>query len=107
MYANSLVAFDLKNKKIKWHFQEIPHDVWNYDLAAAPILTMVKKKQLVDVVVVYQNLEMCIFERESEHRYLMIYERAPVSNIPGKNFNYQVNIKLPEQICRSKFNKMN
>ena len=108
LYANSLVAFDLKSKKIKWHFQEIPHDVWNYDLAAAPILTMVKRNdQLVDVVVSVSKLgNVLIFERESgKPIFDIIYERAPVSNIPGeRTSDYQVNIKLPEQICRSKFN---
>ena len=46
LYANSVVAFDLNEKKIKWHFQEISHDLWNLDLAAAPILTTVKKNNL-------------------------------------------------------------
>lgn len=107
LYANSLVAFDLNQKKIKWHFQEIPHDIWNYDLAAPPILTMIKKKDLsVDVVVAISKLgNTLIFERETgEPLFDIIYKRAPTSNIPGERTSeYQINSKLPEKICRSSF----
>ena len=69
---------------------------------------MVKRNdQLVDVVVSVSKLgNVLIFERESgKPIFDIIYERAPVSNIPGeRTSDYQVNIKLPEQICRSKFN---
>ena len=43
-YANSIVAIDIKNKKLLWEFQEIEHDIWNLDIASPPILTSIKKK---------------------------------------------------------------
>lgn len=107
LYANSLVAFDLNKKKIAWHFQEIPHDVWNYDLAAPPILTMIKRKnKLVDVVVAVSKLgNVIMLDRETgENIFEIIYERAPTSNIPGERTSpYQIKIKKPEKICKSRF----
>ena len=109
LYANSLVAFDLNKREILWHFQEIPHDVWNMDIAAPPILTMIKRNgKYTDVVVAVSKLgNTLIFDRETgEPIFDIIREIAPISNIPGeRTSHYQTNIKLPEPICRNKFNK--
>ena len=37
-YANSVIAVDGKTGKVVWHFQTVHHDVWDYDLPAAPSL---------------------------------------------------------------------
>ena len=36
LYTNSIVAIDVHTGKIKWYFQEVPHDLWDYD-AVAPV----------------------------------------------------------------------
>ncbi len=38
LYTTSLVALDLKTGKRKWHFQQVPHDLWGYDVASPPAL---------------------------------------------------------------------
>ena len=38
-WANSVVALDVKTGKLKWGFQLVHHDLWDYDTAAAPMLT--------------------------------------------------------------------
>ena len=38
LYGNSLVAVDLKTGKMKWHFQFIHHEIWDYDMSSAPLL---------------------------------------------------------------------
>ena len=38
LYGNSLVAVDLKTGKVKWYFQLIHHEVWDYDMSSAPLL---------------------------------------------------------------------
>ena len=38
LYGNSLVAVDLKTGKVKWYFQFIHHEVWDYDMSSAPLL---------------------------------------------------------------------
>jgi glucose dehydrogenase len=38
LYTVSLVALDIKTGQIRWHYQQVPHDVWGYDLASPPVL---------------------------------------------------------------------
>lgn len=38
LYTVSLVALEIATGKIRWHFQQVPHDVWGYDLASPPVL---------------------------------------------------------------------
>ena len=36
-YGSSLVALDATTGKVKWHFQAVHHDLWDYDIAAQPV----------------------------------------------------------------------
>jgi PQQ-dependent dehydrogenase (methanol/ethanol family) len=38
LYTASVVALDLKTGACRWHFQEVHHDLWDYDNAASPVL---------------------------------------------------------------------
>lgn len=38
LFTVSIVALDLKTGKRKWHFQEVHHDLWDYDSPAPPVL---------------------------------------------------------------------
>ncbi len=38
LYTVSLVALDANTGKIKWYYQQVPHDVWGYDTASPPVL---------------------------------------------------------------------
>lgn len=37
-YSSSLVAIDTATGKVRWSFQTVHHDVWDYDVASQPIL---------------------------------------------------------------------
>ena len=37
LYTASVVAVDLRTGKLRWYFQELPHDVWDLD-AASPVV---------------------------------------------------------------------
>jgi quinoprotein glucose dehydrogenase len=37
-YANSVVALDLATGELRWYFQHVRHDLWDYDTPAQPIL---------------------------------------------------------------------
>ncbi|MYJ94909.1 MAG: pyrroloquinoline quinone-dependent dehydrogenase [Proteobacteria bacterium] len=39
LYTDSLVALDSSTGEVRWHFQIVHHDLWDYDLPAQPILT--------------------------------------------------------------------
>jgi len=38
LYSDSLIALDADTGKMKWHFQFTPHDLWDWDAQAWPVL---------------------------------------------------------------------
>jgi glucose dehydrogenase len=38
LYTSSLVALDIATGEVRWHYQVVPHDIWGYDVANAPLL---------------------------------------------------------------------
>ena len=38
LYTSSLVALDLRTGRLVWHYQQVPHDRWGYDVASSPVL---------------------------------------------------------------------
>ncbi len=109
LFADSIIAFDVRNKKMLWHFQETCHDIWNFDIAAPPILTTINRHGTrIDVVVAATKLGNTIildrFSGESVFDYEM--KRAPTSKLVGeKTCEYQPSFKLPEPFSRNVFNK--
>jgi alcohol dehydrogenase (cytochrome c) len=51
LYTASLLALDVDTGKMKWYFQETPHDLYDYDSAAEPVLVDMdvagKKRQVI------------------------------------------------------------
>jgi quinoprotein glucose dehydrogenase len=44
LYGTSVVALDANTGKLKWYFQTVHHDNWDYDDCSAPMLITVKHK---------------------------------------------------------------
>jgi len=38
LYSVSLVCLDINSGKIVWHYQQVPHDKWGYDVASPAVL---------------------------------------------------------------------
>ncbi len=38
LYTVSLVALDIETGQLKWYYQQVPHDMWGYDVASPPVL---------------------------------------------------------------------
>jgi quinoprotein glucose dehydrogenase len=52
-YADSLLAIDIKTGKLLWHFQDVHHDLWDYDLASSPVQFTAKSNgKMVDCVAI-------------------------------------------------------
>lgn len=43
LYTVSLVALEAATGKLRWFYQQVPHDVWGYDLASPPALFDLKR----------------------------------------------------------------
>jgi glucose dehydrogenase len=38
LYTTSLVALEIATGKRRWHYQQVPHDIWGYDVASPAVL---------------------------------------------------------------------
>ena len=65
LFGDCLVALDARTGKRLWHFQAVHHDLWDYDLAAAPkLLTVRHDGKMVDIVAVAGKTGfLYVFER--------------------------------------------
>ncbi|GAA0910913.1 hypothetical protein Vau01_067190 [Virgisporangium aurantiacum] len=83
LFANSLVALDLRTGAYKWHFQSIHHDIWDMDNVMAPVLADVRIRGRNRKVVVYGSKSGMFFvlDRVDGSAPLGIVER-PVPQEP-------------------------
>jgi quinoprotein glucose dehydrogenase len=82
LFANCLLALDAATGNRKWHFQFIHHDLWDYDIPAAPALVTIKKdgKNIDAVAQTTKHGMVWLFERESGNPVYPINE-MPVDTI--------------------------
>lgn len=87
LFANSLVALRADTGKRVWHFQTVHHDLWDYDVAAPPILFDWKKdgKTIAAVAVASKTGHLFILDRETGTPLIPVEERpVPKSDVPGE-----------------------
>ena len=105
--ANSLVVFDLINKNIKWTFQEVAHDLWDYDIASPPLLSSIKLNgEIIDVVIVMTKIgNTFVFTREEGvPLYGINYKDVPASDIINEvTANKQIDVDLPKSTIKFQF----
>lgn len=42
LYTESVVAIDARTGEYKWHYQEVPHDVWDFDATSPAVIVKLK-----------------------------------------------------------------
>ncbi len=87
LYADSVVALDAHTGKRVWHFQTVHHDLWDYDLAAPPILVRLRiEGRYVDALVQLTKTGLVfVLNRETGVPLYPVEERAvPVSDVPSE-----------------------
>jgi quinoprotein glucose dehydrogenase len=87
LYGTSLVAVDANTGKLKWYQQLVHHDIWDYDLAAAPtLLNVVKDGKTIPAVAQINKMGLLfVFDRTNGKPVFGIEERpVPQSEVPGE-----------------------
>ena len=87
LFAESLVAVDLKTGQRKWHFQFVHHPIWNYDISSAPLLAdiTVNGQAIKAVAVPSKEAFLYVFDRVTGKPVWPIEERpVPQSDVPGE-----------------------
>jgi quinoprotein glucose dehydrogenase len=88
LFAESIVSVDAATGIRKWHYQIVHHGLWDYDLAAAPILlTMDLNGRKIDVAVQLTKLGTAfVFDRVTGRPIRPIEERpVPRSDVDGEH----------------------
>jgi quinoprotein glucose dehydrogenase len=86
-WANSVVALEAKTGKLKWGFQLVHHDLWDYDTAAAPMAATVKLKgRPVPAVIAGNKTGMVYVLDPATGKPLLPVEERPVptNGLPGE-----------------------
>ena len=87
-FADALLALDARSGRLVWQQQLIHHDLWDYDLAAQPVLGDVEI-QGIPVPAVIQATKtgmLYVFERARGQPLFPVTERpVPVSQVPGED----------------------
>jgi alcohol dehydrogenase (cytochrome c) len=55
LYTDSVVALDADTGQLKWHYQEVPHDVYDFDAAYEPMLVDVERNGQKQKLIVHTN----------------------------------------------------
>jgi quinoprotein glucose dehydrogenase len=87
LFSDSLVCLDVRTGKRIWYFQLVHHDVWDWDVAAPPILVdiTVDGKKIKAVAQVTKQAFTYVFDRVTGKPVWPIVERpVPQSTVPGE-----------------------
>jgi quinoprotein glucose dehydrogenase len=87
LFANSLVAVDIRSGEYRWHFQTIHHDLWDHDPPAAPVLFDIPRDggTIAALGVTTKSGYLYILDRETGDPIYGVEERAvPSSDVPGE-----------------------
>ncbi len=87
LYGNCLIALDAATGRLKWFQQLVHHDIWDWDLPAAPMLLDVNQngRRVPAVAQITKMSLLFIFNRETGEPLFGIEERpVPQSDVPGE-----------------------
>ncbi|HXW04252.1 MAG TPA: pyrroloquinoline quinone-dependent dehydrogenase [Vicinamibacterales bacterium] len=85
LFGSSIVAADASTGKYLWHFQVVHHDIWDYDLSAAPALIDVKRggRTIPAVAVINKPGLLFLLDRVTGEPIYGVEERpVPPSEVP-------------------------
>ncbi|MEP7355525.1 MAG: PQQ-binding-like beta-propeller repeat protein [Acidobacteriota bacterium] len=87
LFSDSVVCLDVKTGKRVWHYQLIHHEMWDYDIPAAPVLMdlTVNGKKIKALAQVNKSAFTFVFDRTNGQPVFPIEERpVPQGNTPGE-----------------------
>ena len=82
LFANSLVALDIKTGERQWHFQLTHHDIWDWDIPSAAVLADLPNGRKIVMQVTKQSF-VYTFDRETGEPIWPIEELpVPAGDVP-------------------------
>jgi glucose dehydrogenase len=87
LFGDCLVALDAATGKLRWYFQTVHHDLWDYDPPAQPVLVSVRRsgREIPAVALVTKTGFVFVFNRLTGEPLFPVEERpVPQSHVPGE-----------------------
>jgi len=104
-HANSVVALDLHSGELRWSFQHVRHDLWDYDTPAQPILFQWQQagKDIPALAQLTKQGFIFILDRLTGKSLWEITEQpVPPSQVPGEQAAaYQPKPMAPPQLLNT------
>ena len=86
-YTSSVVALEAATGRVRWHFQVVHHDLWDFDVASQPTLVTVPRngREIPAVAVATKMGHLFILDRRTGEPLYPVEERpVPASDVPGE-----------------------
>ena len=84
LFSSGLVALDVRTGERKWHYQFIHHDIWDWDVPSAPLITDLPNGRKVVMSVTKQSW-VYTFDRETgEPIWPIVEQPVPAGDVPGE-----------------------
>jgi quinoprotein glucose dehydrogenase len=90
VYANSLVAVDLRTGAYKWHYQTVHHDLWDVDMpSGGPLIEIGQGADRRSVIAhVGKTSLFYVLDRDTGEPVHPVEERpVPIGDVPGEYYH--------------------
>ncbi len=90
LFSNSLVAVDVETGKLKWYFQTVHHELWDFDLPPEPVLLEIDHNgaKIPAVVQMGKSPYMFILNRYNGKPVFGVQERpVPKGDVPIEQYS--------------------
>lgn len=90
LFGNSTVAVDIQTGELEWYFQNIHHELWDYNLPPAPGLFNIQKdgQTIPALGQVGKSAFMFILNRETGDPVFGVEEQpVPAGDVPGEHYS--------------------
>lgn len=89
-YGSSVVALDAASGQVRWAFQTVHHDLWDYDVASQPVLAnvTVKGAMVPALIQATKQGEIFLLDRRTGKPLAPVREvPVPQGKIPGERYS--------------------
>lgn len=87
LFGNCVIALDARTGTLRWYYQTVHHDLWDYDLPAPPnLVTLERDGKKIDAVAQVSKVGfLYVLDRETGAPLFPIEERpVPASDVAGE-----------------------
>ena len=90
LFGNTTIAVDIETGALEWYFQNIHHELWDYNLPPAPGLFSVERdgETIPALAQVGKSAFMFILNRETGEPVYEVEEKpVPAGDVPGEHYS--------------------